>query len=226
MGWLTEARTSAPQNLWGMNEAEVEPAPDADPPLIGWFQVDVTGQVGADGLLPLEPFLACVGDVVGRLGTFELQAARMLLPPPDLSVAHPLGPDALGHFAETAGWFANCDRRHGTSVQFAIDGGQAPTIATAASEIFRLTNYLVQDVFRCDRFDTSDDSSMTLPGVGDEQWAGPSRYRATFSGELVEWSLDALAWAAAFLAHGCYRSGVESPVVLTATRTADSAASP
>ena len=161
---------------------------------------------------------------MGRLGVFELQAAQLLLPPPDPAVADLPGSDALGHLAETAGWFANCDRRRGTPVQFTIDGGQMPTIASAAPEIFRLTNYLVQDVFRCDRFDTSHDSSMTLPGIVDEMWVGPSRHRATFSGNLVEWSLDALGWTAAFLAHGCHRNGVETPLVLTATRTADSAA--
>jgi hypothetical protein len=108
------------------------------------------------------------------------------------------------------------------SVQFAIDGGQVPAIATAASDIFRWTHKFLPDarVFRCDRFDTSDDSSMTVPGFGDEQWAGPSRYRATFSGDLVEWSLDAVGWTAAFLAHACHRNGVDTSLVITAARAA------
>jgi hypothetical protein len=224
MGWLTDAIRPEPRRLWGMNEAELEQASAAHPPLIGWFQVVLTEPTGVDGLLPVQPFLACAGDVLDRLGVFELQAAQLLLPPPDPSADDSPGSDALGHLAETAGWFANCDRRRRTPVHFTIDGGQ--TIASAAPEIFGWTHKVVPDahVFRCDRFDTSHDTSTILPGIADEPWVGPPSHRTTFSGTLVEWSLDALGWTAAFLAHGCHRHGVETPLVLTATRTADSAA--
>jgi hypothetical protein len=95
MEWLTEARTSAPQHLWGMNEAEVEPASDADPPLIAWFQVAVTEPTGVHGLLPIQPFVACAEAVVLRMGAFELHAARIVLPPPDPIADSPPAPTAL-----------------------------------------------------------------------------------------------------------------------------------
>jgi hypothetical protein len=91
MGWLTDAMRPEPRRLWGMNEAELEQTSGAHPPLIAWFQVVLTEPTGVDGLLPLQPFLACAGDVLGRLGVFELQAAQLLLPPPDPSADDPPG---------------------------------------------------------------------------------------------------------------------------------------
>jgi hypothetical protein len=132
MGWLTDAIRPEPRRLWGMNDAELGQTSAAHPPLIAWFQVVLTEPTGVDGLLPVQPLLACAGDVLGRLGVFELQAAQLLLPPPDPSADDPPGSEGLGLLAETAGWFANCDRRRRTPVQFTIDGGHVPTIATAA----------------------------------------------------------------------------------------------
>jgi hypothetical protein len=228
MDWLTDAMSPEPRNLWGMNEAERETASAGHPPLIGWFQVVVTEPTGVDRLLPLQPFLACAGDVLDRLGVFELQAAQLLLPPPNPSADDPPGPHALGRLAETAGWFANCDRRHRAPVHLTIDGGQVPTITSAAPEIFRWAHDVVPDahVFNCDRCDSSHDASTILPGLADNVWVGPPRHRTTFSGTLVEWSLDAVGWTAAFLAHACHRNGVATPLVLTATRAADAASPP
>ena len=221
MGWLTDAIRPDPLRLWGMNEAELEQTSGAHPPLIAWFQVVLTEPTGVDGLLPLQPFLACAGDVLGRLGVFELQAAQLLLPPPDPSADDPPGSEGLGVLADAAGWFASCDRRHRTPVEFTIDGGQVPTIAAAAPEIFRRTHDFVPaaGVFRCERFDTSHDAATILPGIADTMWVGPPRHRATFSGNLVEWSLDAIGGTAAFLVHGCHQNGVVTPLVLTATRS-------
>src|SRR5260370_33102236 len=112
MGWLARAEEGATGGLWGMNDAEAGPAPGPRPQRVAWFQVVLTGPFPG-GLLPVQPFLACAGDVVARLGALRLAAVQALpperdppeegelAPPSRLRVACPLldPPAASAHVA-------------------------------------------------------------------------------------------------------------------------------
>ena len=55
-------------------------------------------------LLPVQPFLACAGDVMARLGTLRLEAVQVLLPERDadedaqlrLAIGHAVSPAFAG----------------------------------------------------------------------------------------------------------------------------------
>jgi hypothetical protein len=79
MGWLTPAVEGATGGFWGMNDAEEVPGSGAPPHRAAWFQVVLTGPF-QDGLLPVQPFLACAGDAVARLGRLRLDAIQLVLP--------------------------------------------------------------------------------------------------------------------------------------------------
>src|SRR5258708_39390093 len=99
MGWLTRAEEGATGGLWGMNDAEAGPAPGPRPQRVAWFQVVLTGPFPG-GLLPVQPFLACAGDVVARLGALRLAAAPGRLP----ESAPPEGGDLASTSGLPAAW--------------------------------------------------------------------------------------------------------------------------
>src|SRR3954449_1888817 len=75
MGWLTEAVETAYGGFWGMNDAGQDPR--SQPSRVAWFQVSLTEPLVT--VLPVQPFLACAGDVVARIGAFRLEAVQVLL---------------------------------------------------------------------------------------------------------------------------------------------------
>ncbi|MDI3341881.1 MAG: hypothetical protein QJR03_15255 [Sphaerobacter sp.] len=212
MGWLTTGRKGAPAGFWGMNDAALDLNSDSQPPRVAWFQVGLTEPIPAGRSLPVQAFLACVDDVVARMGSLRLEAIRVLLPLHSL----PTPPDdgAIGSY----GWFADADPRRRTRVRVTLDGGQDPTIRAAAPEMLRWMQQRIQVVFRCDSFSLADDDAVFLqPEMTDGLWP-PAQHRVTFRGTLAEWSLDALGWLAAFLADAASRHGVTNPLMLTACR--------
>lgn len=220
MGWLTDAMRTAPRGLWGMNDAGYGSRTGAQPPLAGWFQVVLTEPLTSQPLLPVQQLLACAADVMARLGDLKLLAVQVLLPSPRTAPLErpPAELSALGSLAQTAGWFANSDGGSSTPIEVSLDGGQVQTISSVASDVFESTQASWQRVFACDGFSTFDAGSLSPPGTIDELWVGPPRHRAVFSGSLVEWTLDAVGWTAAFLAHACLDAGVTTPILFTASR--------
>lgn len=219
MGWLTEAAEGARGGLWGMNDAQEDPESGVSPARVVWFQVDLIDV--AHPLLPVQPFLACAADVISRIGIFHLQAVQMLLPIQGLAAAARASPhlDAAGALVRTAGWFSERDPSARATMRVTLDGGQISTIRSVAPSAFRWAQEFPQDVFLCDSFSlTQDDAFQLEPTIIDELWVGPAHHRATFRGTLAEWSLDALAWSAAFLAEACHRQGMKTPLMLTAER--------
>lgn len=220
MGWLTEAADDVLGGLWAMNDAHEEPGSGGSPARIVWFQVDVTDVTGP--LLPIQPFLACAADVIARIGFLHLQAVQVLIPAQSLSASPSASTylDAAGTLARTEGWFSDRDPLSGVEVCITLDGGQIPTISAVAPSAFRWAQEFRQSIFLCDSFSLAQEDTLQLePTIIDELWVGPAHYRATFRGTLVEWSLDALAWSAAFLAEACHRHGVKTPLLFTAERS-------
>lgn len=238
MGWLddvggtvhvtaagVEEHQTGAAGLWGMNDAGQEhplaragaPLVATGVPLVAWFQVGVDA-VAADRPLPVQPFLRCAGDVAARMGTLRLTAVQVLLPVQGLDAA------ARPAYAPTpalrdAGWFSGGDPRARTPVRVTLDSGRAPSIPAAAAWLREEIDRLDQDVFECESHSLLDhDPLAARPPFDDAFWNGPPGHRATFHGTLAEWSLDALGWLGGFVADLSAAAGVDTPLLLTASR--------
>lgn len=222
MGWLTPAQEGASGGFWGMNDAEAGPACGPQPSRVAFFQVVLTGPFPG-GMLPVQPFLACAGDVAARLGTLRLEAVQVLLPerdaPADGPMASPSGLKVAWPLLDALDWFADCDPRLRAPVRVTLDGWLDPSIRAAASAILRSVREINQDVFACDSFSLAEDDHLVLRPIPFEFEPGSAHHRVTFRGTLAEWSLDALGWLAAFLADQSSRHGVSTPLMFTADRT-------
>lgn len=207
LGWLTEAREGAMGGLWGMNDA----GSGREPARAAWFQVVLTGPVPPGRPLPTQAFLACAGDVVARIGILRLDALQVLMP------LRRQGPPAVSALLADAAWFADRAPGASTRVRVTLDSGQEPALSSAAPAMAEWIGQWAQDVFRCDGCTPTDHPDVEPAGI-DHLWNGPSRHRATLTGALAEWSLDALGWLAAFLADAAAVHGVHGPVLLSATR--------
>ena len=223
MGWLAEAAEDASGGIWGMNDAGQDSGCGSQPKRIAWFQVSLIEPIAADRPLPVQALLSCAGDVVARIGTPRLDAARLLLPVQSLAgSAASSRVSAVMTLLQGAGWFVDCDRQSRTGVDVTLDGGQDPILRSAAPEMLAWIRGLAQDVFWCDSL--TDEVVVLEPAVSDELWLGPVYHRAaTFRGSLAEWSVDALGWLAALLAEASFRHGVTTSLMLTARRSSDSA---
>ncbi len=221
MGWLAEAREGASGGFWGMNEADVSPSSELPPSCAAYFQVTLTNLMADSRLLPVQPFLACAGDTVRRIGTLDLQAVQVHLP---VEMLHAQAgavsrKGAVGTLILDAGWFADVPPDSKVRVQVTLHGGPNLTIRSAAPELFRWMQPFTQEVFVCDSFSVSDDEALVLEPTGQfPAWWEPGPYQATFRGTLIEWSLDAIGWLAAFLAEASHQSGVSTPLMLAAVR--------
>jgi hypothetical protein len=220
MDWLTPAVVGAEGGLWGMNEGELTADSDAKPSGLGFFQVVLTGRT-QEGVLPVQPFLSCAGDVMARLGMLRLEAIQVLLPWRDAYVggvpASPSGRQIPGSLLDARNWFADRDPQLRVEARVTLDGGPDPSIRQAAPAIMQWVNDIRQNVFVCDSFSLKDDDHLILwPAPLDGPEAEFAHYRVTFRGMLVAWSLDALGWLAAFLADVSSRNGVSTPLMFTA----------
>ncbi|HMQ30401.1 MAG TPA: hypothetical protein PKD53_06705 [Chloroflexaceae bacterium] len=228
LGRLADAAGSDAQGLWGMNDAGHDTSSQKPGRDRIWFQVAVREPLPIGRPLPVQPLLACAGDTAARLGTLRLDAVQLLLPvqclaPPLVASSQR---DDVGALLQEAGWFADYDLHSGARVRVTLDGGQNPTIRTAAPLMLQWMQELKQDVFAGDARSLTDGAAVLQPGFVDQLWLGPALHRATFSGTLVEWSLDALGWLAALLASASARCGVSTPLVLTVSRSGSTTYSP
>lgn len=222
MGWLTPASEGAAGGFWGMNDAEAGPASGLQPSRVAWFQVVLTGPVPGN-LVPVQPFLACTGNVMARLGVLRLKAVQVLLPerdrPADGLMASPSGRMVAWPLLDNVTWFADCDPVARAPVRITLDGWADPSIRTAASAIVRSVQEIRQDVFACDTVSLEEEDHLVLQPAPFEFELGTIHHRVTFRGTVAEWSLDALGWLAAFLADQSSRHGTSTPLMLTAERT-------
>ncbi len=223
MGWLTPAIENAEGGLWGMNDAEAGPSAGPQPSRVAFFQVVLTGPAQGK-LLPVQPFLACAGDVVARLGTPRLAAVQVLLPEHDADAdaqfASPSGIRTSGALLNAINWFADCDPRQRVRVRVTLDGLADPAIRAAAPRIVEWVRGINQDVFACDSLSLADDDHLVLlPTTTFLGGPDSDHHRVTFRGTLAEWSLDALGWLAAFLADVSSQQGVTTPLMLAADRS-------
>lgn len=224
MGWLTPAVEGASGGLWGMNDAGSAPGSGAQPSRAAFFQVVLT-EPDLAKLLPVQPFLACAGDVMARLGTFRLDALQVLLPERDADEDALFWSSREMRAAKSllyaSNWFGDRAPRLRAPVRVTLDGGPDPSVRAVAPSVLRWVQGLRQEVFVAGSLSLADDDHLTLRPVPFEDPASPAvHHRVTFGGTLAEWSLDALGWLAAFLGDGLSRHGVRTRFMLTADRTA------
>ncbi len=228
LGWLADSRENGVGGTWGMNDAGQDLVSGSQPPRAAWFQVSIDS-IPVGRPLPVQAFLACADDVVERIGTLRLQAVQVLLPVESLnaSAGAPLHPDAVGTLVGEIGWFVDCNPHLSTSVRVTLDSGQDSSIRSVAPAMFQRMQEIRQDVFVCDSFSLKDDDAVVLqPAITDSPlWLGSAQHHATFHGTLVEWSLDALGWLAAFLSSVSSEHGVSTPLVLSVNRSEGSVSS-
>jgi hypothetical protein len=221
MGWLADATGAKRSGIWGMNDAgQDHDAKSQDLQRI-WFQVSLRESLPLGQPVPVQPFLSCAGDVVARIGVLRLDTVQLLLPVQSLTESP--NPSLLSEdvmvLLQNMSWFADCNSQTSTNVQITMDSGQNPAIHSSAPKMFQLMQEIKQNVFVCNSFSLADDAMVLKPSFIDELWLGPAQYRATFHGTLLEWSLDALGWIAAFLASLSSQCGVSTPVVFTVDRS-------
>ncbi len=222
LGWLADAAEPEIGGVWGMNDAGQDPHAAAQSARRVWFQVALNDPIPAGRPVPVQAFLACAGDVVARMGMLHLEAVQLLLPVQDLRTRS--GTDAVMNLLQASAWFADADPHRHTRVQVTVDSGQNPSMRLAAPHLFQRLHDIKQDMFACDAVSLTDDPLRLEPAIPDWLWNGPAQHRATFHGTLVEWSLDALGWVAAFFASASFHHGVRTPVLFTASRSDGSGA--
>lgn len=228
MGWLEKTGTTGQRTaagletrkqdapgLWGMNDAGHEHLyPDAELPLVMWFQVGLT-PVPAERSMPVQPFLRCAGDAAARIGALKLEAVQVLLPVDGLDASSRPKPTAMPSLL-TAGWFVDSDPDARTSARIRLDSGQVPSIAAAAPHMQEWINRLDQEVFVCQSHSVTEHDPLPIqPPFADVFWNGPPLHQTTFHGKLAEWSLDALGWLGGFLADLSVWHCVTTPLLLT-----------
>lgn len=226
MGWLddrasagnaSERRTIVAPGLWAMNDAGwshplLVPASE----LISWFQVEASA-VADDRPLPVQPFLRCAQDTTERVGAVRLTAVQVLLPVQGIDAAvRP--PYALVPSTQTPDWFGECDPRSRTTVQVRIDSGRDPSVSAVAVQLADTFSLPDQNVFMGGPDERVSPDNFPAPPFDDLFWNGPPLHGMTVSGELAEWSCDAVGWLAETVADSAAHLGVHSPLLLTVVR--------
>jgi len=115
--------------------------------------------------------------------------------------------DALGFSGD---WFALRDTDLWVPVRITLDSPEERIATVAPVAMHRQALY--EDVFR---FDSLSEDHLVLQPVPFEH-PGDAHHRVTFTGKLAEWSLDALAFLAAFLDDLAATEGIAAPLTLNA----------
>jgi hypothetical protein len=116
-------------------------------------------------------------------------------------------------------WFAARDPRSKTAVEININSGLAPSIPAVAQQLTEHLTRLQQEVFVCTSHDITGRESTPAPACSDGLWNGPPLHGVVLHGDLAEWSCDAIGWTAEVLADSAALLGVQTPLLLTVTRS-------
>lgn len=218
MGWQSGTVPGATAGSWSVEDAGADEIRVWDHPgRVAWFQARVTDPVLPERPLPIQPFLACAGHVVARLGQFELHGAQVLVPMPVLgrrAGGHPLGGIDSSMSAATS--FVDIEPSATTAVRVTVEGDMGADPSAAVTDALHWIRPVRQTVLR-PRGLTSD-AVVLEPGVGEGLWTGRPEARATFSATMAEWSLDAIGWAVAFFAEVMHQHGVRRPLLVSVAR--------
>jgi hypothetical protein len=211
MGWLMPTGSGAPGGLWGTSEVATGFARGAPGSCVARFRVALT-PLASGAAPPVQPFLACAGDTMARLGRLRLEEVQVLLPERD-------GAPAARSLVNSGEWFGQGDLAVSVPVRVTLDGGPDPAVRAAAAAIDRSVRSVRQHAFEPVSHSLADEDHLIL-------WAAPldrnravvAHHRVTFSGCLAEWSLDAVGWLAAVFADAATRCGVTTPLMFSASR--------
>ena len=217
MGWL-DVEPAVP-GLWGMNDAGWDhplAAPGAS--LVSWFQVEA-GPVLGERPLPVQPFLRCAEEVTERAGTLRLSAVQVLAPVQGLDPAvRPAWAPVPS--VQAVEWFAERPPGAAVAVEVELNSGQDPSLPAVAEELVASLRGLRQDVFVLRDSRVPAPGAVLAPPFDDGFWHGPPRHRVALSGDLAEWTCDAIGWLIEVVAELAARHGVRTPLLVTVRRSA------
>lgn len=209
MGWAAPA-AGGPGGLWGMNDAGQDWSGGSAQ--VAWFQVAPTAPASP---LPVQPFLACAGDSVARVGRLRLDAVELLLPVQ-------AGTPSVGRLRAGANWFAAAGPADRVAVRMTVDGGEGGEVVQDAAA--RLLAALREPVAAGFVFeDVTVDPRAAVeprPPVPGRWWLGDRHRPATFGAVLAEWSPDAIGWAAELVVARLHETGMATTVALGIERAA------
>jgi len=224
MGWLDDTSAGSDAHgdvrrapgLWGMNDAGWEHPFTAETNLVSWFQVEVS-PVAHDRPLPVQPLLRCAEDATTRAGTVDIHAVQLLLPVQGLNPkSRP--PWAREPAMRTTDWFAETAPHARTRVTVDINQGQHRFSPAAAQHLVDRLGTLNQDVFTPGAHGASVPDLIPQPPFDDRLWNGPPGNGVSLSGQLAEWSCDAIGWLAELIGDIAAQIHTASPLLLTVTR--------
>jgi hypothetical protein len=206
LGWSQRAQGP----YWGMNDAGQSWTGGMASDRVAWFQVGLPEPLIGSGL-PVQAVLACAEDVVSRVGFLELGGVQLLLP------LH-LGSVQLEDLLTQQSWFAAADPAAGSTIRVTVEAGEdGAEIAGRAAAIGETLSGAGAGPVVLDRWSTDPPAAAELapPVIEDLWWLGDGRHPVTFTGTTVEWSIDAIGYAAALVAWACGERGIATPVAIT-----------
>lgn len=201
--------------LWAMNDAGWNhPLVPDEARLVSWFQVEVK-KVPCDRPLPVIPFLHCVEGTLDRVGKLRLEAVQLLLPVQGIDPSSRPSYDLIPSMRSLS-WFQESDPQARVRVEVSINSGRNPLMTEVAQQLVEHLGHLDQTAFACTSYVGDSPETILSPPFHDSFWNGPPLHGVTLSGELSEWSLDAIGWLSEVVADSSALLGVHSPLLLTA----------
>lgn len=214
MGWSEAvSRESTGRPLWGMADAGVEACEDDATRSTAWVHVvPLVDQIRRVGL-PIQPFVQCTVDSIGRLGCSELELIRLGVP---------LGIHAFSRAALFGGlnWFMHVPAESAVmvGVEIAVDGTGVDSfakgdLATALSR-WHISPFAIVD-------GTDRKPTVYLNG-GDSNPTAGQRMAVpvveTIYFRAPEWSPESVGWILAAVADTAHRLGFCRRAIISAAR--------
>ncbi|WP_251021495.1 hypothetical protein [Streptomyces sp. ISL-98] len=221
-GWSSFHAGGPETGRWGHNDAGGDWSQDGRVRQLAWLQVDVPGDPRGQRL-PVLPAATVLGDVLHRVGRFQLTGLHTLAPM-DLAV------DSRADLANAADWFSLAEQAEqgGESGEFTLSvlGTEKADLPGRAAGILASA---LDRTYGCMTIEASpaDDGTaragLSLPLAGELQTEG-LRHGPAFRCGVREWSLDVAAWATEVFIDAVRESGPTGPVLLTVSKMSRPAA--
>lgn len=211
--------TGTSGGVWGMNDAGTGlPGQAAGSGPGAWFQVDLVASRESNAPLPTQALLSCAADVLAKLQFRGLRGVELLLPLQG-SAPEPDARTTLARLLQDGGWFAGAPEPARTEVFITLDVAGPAHLRSAGVALGQWMAEVRQAiaVLKLDAI-TATAASASGSSVPAHLWAESPAHRLAFRAALVEWSLDAVGWLAAFVAEAAVHGGLSGQAALTVTR--------
>ena len=211
MGWLHGGEfPSRRVGLWGMHDAEMDMT--VEDGRFAWFHVGFV-ESGQYRPLSLTPLLSCVGSVLSRFGSPEVNGVQVGIGA-HLGAAIDSSMERYRGFASSALWFGIVPEDERVPVTVTI-GSSARDAGAASADVGpcldRVAKRAIGSLQLCDE-------AVQLFDGGDPLGGDPARPVLTFDATMGEWSFDALGLAFSSLVDVGQLSGMDGGFVVSVQR--------